>query len=851
LVVAASALAPFVFASATRAADTSTSNDISLGVSNAIYQYIISPIIGLLSRVALILVDFLIKVVSYTGYATSPAVTMGWVVVRDIANMFFVAMFLVIAIGTIVNPTRFQGIKAITRLLLYAIFVNFSKTIVLLCVDASNIVMMTFVNGFKAAAGGNFVDALGMQGLVTMNPASQEFSLPGLIGTQFLAVIMMVLIIVIIGILVVAMTMRMVTLWFLIVLSPLAFAMGGTEMTKPRYAEWWKRLSAQLTTGPLVAFFLWLTLATVQQSPVDYKNPDKAADIAGTGAGSISAAQTAGVGAGNSLTCGSGNFCQEGIIMRFVIASLMLLGGLMFAKEFEGVGGELAGAAWNKGKGYANAVGKTALKIGAAGVGIAAAPVLGGAIAGGYMMSRTEAGKGMLGRAGKGFGTGISNLQGRKGVIGAIARYAPGLSMAGRAATRAGEGQLAAADKTARESMANLSQAQVEEIAQSRLSNYPQRRAAALRIAKDKDYRKAEAGTAKFKMLQQSMAVLEPIKNDKDVSDAITEVKDARPDAMEMAEQKKGKKVDYGAVARGFNPRTDASKLKLDKMSKDDANAFLAGLSDENLERLEERSSGDVSNVIERFRMDHQSTGKELTDRLAQGDEEFVKNAPAERYVPGTTGDNRPKEVNTELAQRVIETGNAKQIRAFIDRKDIKAFADGMRDTLRDRVNLTDPNHAGFTPQNDRMSDENMRLAEGAVIAGADMGDVYHMRQDGKFTDTRMLASFDNTQANMTPEKKAEFMFNIPKDAISTTSSAGHPVSELTASMVDKLGRNDLVALTKQAKTDDQKKQLERILQAVNAVYNDATQSHATRQRADILRQQVANNPETARFMKP
>jgi hypothetical protein len=137
------------------------------------------------------------------------------------------------------------------------------------------------------------------------------------------------------------------------------------------------------------------------------------------------------------------------------------------------------------------------------------------------------------------------------------------------------------------------------------------------------------------------------------------------------------------------------------------------------------------------------------------------------------------------------------------------------------------------------------------VIASADMGDVYHMRQDGKFTDTRMLASFDNTQANMTPEKKAEFMFNIPKDAISTTSSAGHPVSELTASMVDKLGRNDLVALTKQAKTDDQKKQLERILQAVNAVYNDATQSHATRQRADILRQQVANNPETARFMKP
>jgi hypothetical protein len=364
----------FAFAVAAKAQGTTVSTTSSStfgdwvagGISSAITKYIISPIVGILGQAALILIDFLIKVVSYTNFMSSPAVDTGWIVVRDIANMFFVAMFLVIAIGTIVNPGRFQGMRAIVRLLLYAIFVNFSKTIAGLCIDASNIVMLTFVNGFKAAAGGNFVDALGMRALVQLNPTG-SVSLTSVIGAQILSLIMMVIIVILIGIILIAMVMRMVTLWFLIILSPLAFAMGGSEMTKSRYAEWWKHFEAQLTTGPIVAFFLWLTLVVVQQNPVDNNNLSAAPDLAG---GGVSKTQSA--GAGTTITCGANNFCQESVIIRFVIAAMMLLGGLMFAKEFEGVGGELAGAAWSRGKGYVNWAGKKALKYGAIGLGVAA-----------------------------------------------------------------------------------------------------------------------------------------------------------------------------------------------------------------------------------------------------------------------------------------------------------------------------------------------------------------------------------------------------------------------------------------------------------------------------------------------
>jgi len=46
--------------------------------------------------------------------------------------------------------------------LLFALLVNFSRTIAGIFIDISQLIMLTFVNGFAQAAGGNFVEALGI-----------------------------------------------------------------------------------------------------------------------------------------------------------------------------------------------------------------------------------------------------------------------------------------------------------------------------------------------------------------------------------------------------------------------------------------------------------------------------------------------------------------------------------------------------------------------------------------------------------------------------------------------------------------------------------------------------------------
>jgi hypothetical protein len=70
---------------------------------------------------------------------------------------------------------------------------------------------------------------------------------------------------------------RIVGLWILLILSPMAFfstALPGklqgafSVFTK----DFWGKLSSFLISGPVMAFFLWLTLAVVQGSPTSFSS---------------------------------------------------------------------------------------------------------------------------------------------------------------------------------------------------------------------------------------------------------------------------------------------------------------------------------------------------------------------------------------------------------------------------------------------------------------------------------------------------------------------------------------------------------------------------------------------------
>lgn len=322
---------------------------------------LVGTLIELFGKLTIQLIDILVQVAQYNGYMDSPAITTGWTIVRDVANLFFVALILVVSIGSIVNPDKFGGAKQVFRILLFALFVNFSRFIAALCIDVSQLVMLTFVNGFAQAAGGNFTEALGVTKLTEL-AAGGALTPTAAVAGIFMALFMFVVITVIIGVMVVALIVRMVTLWLLVVISPLAFACGASSITKAHYDDWWKKFSAELTTGPIVAFFLWLSLVSLQGTT-------------GSGVTGQVLQGTTGAKTATNISCGETAACSEENMIRFIVAAVMLLAGLGFAKEFSGLGGTLAKGAASYGSKYANNAARwTARK--------AALPVAGALVAG-------------------------------------------------------------------------------------------------------------------------------------------------------------------------------------------------------------------------------------------------------------------------------------------------------------------------------------------------------------------------------------------------------------------------------------------------------------------------------------
>ena len=250
---------------------TPTLADIGSGYVYPAFAYLLEAISALIGQLLLWAIDLLIQVSKYNSFLDANVVSVGWVLVRDVANMFFILIMLVIAFGTMLKIEAYSWKKLLPRLILTALLVNFSKTFIGLLIDFSQVIMLTFVNGYAAAAGGNFMKLFQIEELFksyTLSPQDIDVSLGGNVPFQVLmgfalGTIMLGISLIVILVFVAILLFRIITLWILIVLSPLAFLLGTFPKGQEYYGQWWKQLQGQIIVGPMVAFFLWLSLAAL------------------------------------------------------------------------------------------------------------------------------------------------------------------------------------------------------------------------------------------------------------------------------------------------------------------------------------------------------------------------------------------------------------------------------------------------------------------------------------------------------------------------------------------------------------------------------------------------------------
>lgn len=344
---------------------------VSASVESAVAN-VVGNIMDLLVRgaanILILVVNLLMDVASYSDFINASAVSRGWVVVRDLCNMFFVIILLIIAFATILGQEEYGAQKMLPKLIMAAVLINFSKMICGLMIDISNVVMLTFVKAFSAIGAGNMLDMLGISSVVKLNTSGGDISLSSVVGAYIFGLIYVLIALVVVAAMLGMLVMRVVMIWILVVLSPLAFFLQAVPGKGGTYAaQWWTKWSSNLIVGPVIAFFLWLSFAALQ---TDNGNP-----IKGSSSGDEELQASAGVGVGSEAGTVTG-------MARFVIAIGMLLGGMKIAQDVGGEAASALGKGFSKGKGLL----------------LGAGAAVGGA-AGGFALAR---GKALMGATGRG-----------------------------------------------------------------------------------------------------------------------------------------------------------------------------------------------------------------------------------------------------------------------------------------------------------------------------------------------------------------------------------------------------------------------------------------------------------------
>lgn len=316
-------------------------------------------IAGILTQGIVLMIDILVPIMTYNSFVTNPVVTAGWAIVRDTVNMFFVIVLIIIAFGTIFGHQKFQWSQQVSKLLVFAIVINFSKTLAGIMIDFGQVIMLTFANALREIAAGNFIQLLGLNSLYavsqnteaiksTVEAGGRTLEMFDFLAAGVMSVILTMFVLGTLIMMVVILIYRIIGLWVLVVVAPLCWFVGGASgiIQSDAYSKWWDRFKCLVGIGPVLAFFLWLTLAVAG-----------AGNVAANSGFSVSAQNAAGL---QSTLLEPKNF------MSFLIGMALLMAGLDAAQQLcSSLSGTVLGKSLQRARSGALQRGALALGLGA------------------------------------------------------------------------------------------------------------------------------------------------------------------------------------------------------------------------------------------------------------------------------------------------------------------------------------------------------------------------------------------------------------------------------------------------------------------------------------------------------
>ncbi len=192
----------------------------------------------------------------------------GWEMVRNVCNMFFLILLLFIAFCTILQIDKYHAKKTLLTLIIMALLINFSKPITVFIFDSSQLLMNFFLKSEEMTQDGGYpatiTEISNIAKMIYDNTTtfwawatssnSAELAVRDLFAIVFLFMLGVAYISTGLYLLI-----RIVAMWILIILSPLAFLATAIPDFKSMASSWWNALFKYSFVGPAMIFFLWLS----------------------------------------------------------------------------------------------------------------------------------------------------------------------------------------------------------------------------------------------------------------------------------------------------------------------------------------------------------------------------------------------------------------------------------------------------------------------------------------------------------------------------------------------------------------------------------------------------------------
>jgi len=234
----------------------------------------------------------LLLALNSTSYALD-FLSIGWTVVRDIANLSFIFILIYIAYTIIMRAETSGTMKMLAGVITMALLINFSFFITRAVIDAGNILSVQFYNAIDTPRSvrsplskqncppdcvkdltAGVMDAVKVHGLLGSDSFKAFIAKPGnSVGTFFQNFLVQTLVFISTGIFIsllgfvflivgIKFIVRVVVLWLAIVASPLAFAARAVpnNKTAKEYYKMWQDNLIQSSFYPAVFLFLFFIM---------------------------------------------------------------------------------------------------------------------------------------------------------------------------------------------------------------------------------------------------------------------------------------------------------------------------------------------------------------------------------------------------------------------------------------------------------------------------------------------------------------------------------------------------------------------------------------------------------------